>query len=239
MEQKTLPVSEIFYSIDGEGARTGAPTIFIRLFGCNLKCTYCDTRYACEAETPDKDGIVGYDMMDFDRILYNIRRYEPCKCITLTGGEPLIHPAASELVTVLRENGYWVNIETNGSIDLEPFIAEQDKFGPKKSSMDYFFTMDWKSITSGESTAMLKSNLDLLEATDVLKFVVGSDDDLNQMKKLLEDYPDIDAQIYVSPVWGEIAPDHIVEYLLNNKLVYVKVQVQLHKIIWRPDKRGV
>jgi 7-carboxy-7-deazaguanine synthase len=239
MEQKTLPVSEIFYSIDGEGARTGAPTIFIRLFGCNLKCTYCDTRYACEAETPDENGIVGYDLMDFDRILYNIRRYEPCKCITLTGGEPLIHPAAAELVTVLRENGYWVNIETNGSIDLEPFITEQDKFGPKKSSMDYFFTMDWKSITSGESTAMLKSNLDLLEATDVLKFVVGSDDDLNQMKKLLEDYPDLDAQIYVSPVWGEIAPDYIVEYLLRNKLVYVKIQVQLHKVIWRPDKRGV
>ena len=239
MEQKTLPVSEIFYSVDGEGARTGAPTIFIRLFGCNLKCTYCDTRYACEAETPDENGIIGYDLMDFDRILYNIRRYEPCKCITLTGGEPLIHPAAAELVTVLRENGYWVNIETNGSIDLEPFIAEQDKLGPKKSSMDYFFTMDWKSITSGECAAMLKSNLDLLESTDVLKFVVGNDDDLNQMKKLLEDYPDIDAQIYVSPVWGEITPAYIVEYILDNQLVYVKVQVQLHKIIWHPDKRGV
>jgi len=235
MEQKTLPVSEIFYSIDGEGARTGAPTIFIRLFGCNLKCTYCDTKYACYRQ----EGVIGFNDMTIDKILEAVKTYEPCKCITLTGGEPLIHSAATELVTVLRENGYWVNIETNGSIDLEPFIAEQDKFGPKKSSMDYFFTMDWKSITSGESTAMLKSNLDLLEATDVLKFVVGSDDDLNQMKKLLEDYPDIDAQIYVSPVWGEIAPDHIVEYLLRNKLVYVKVQLQLHKLIWSPDKRGV
>lgn len=235
MGQKTLPVSEIFYSIDGEGARTGAPTIFIRLFGCNLKCTYCDTKYACKQE----EGVLGFDDMTIDQILEAVKSYEPCKCITLTGGEPLIHPAASELVAALRENGYWVNIETNGSIDLEPFIAEQDKLGHKKSSMDYFFTMDWKSITSGESAAMLKSNLDLLEATDVLKFVVGSDDDLNQMKKLLEDYPDIDAQIYVSPVWGEITPEHIVEYILNNQLVYVKAQVQLHKIIWQPDKRGV
>lgn len=235
METKTLPVSEIFYSIDGEGARTGAPTIFIRLFGCNLKCTYCDTKYACKKE----DGVFGFEDKTLDEILEAVKTYEPCRCITLTGGEPLIHPAAAELVTLLRANGYWVNIETNGSIDLEPFIEEQEKFGPKKSTMDYFFTMDWKSITSGECTAMLKSNLDLLETTDVLKFVVGNEDDLNQMKKLLEEYPDIDAQIYVSPVWGEITPAHIVEYILNNQLVYVKVQVQLHKIIWHPNKRGV
>ena len=133
MKQKTLPVSEIFYSIDGEGARTGAPAIFIRLFGCNLDCTYCDTKYACKKE----DGVFGFKDMTIDQILEAVRTYEPCKCITLTGGEPLIHPAAAELVRVLREEGYWVNIETNGSIDLEPFIAEQDKLGPKKSSMDY------------------------------------------------------------------------------------------------------
>ena len=231
----TLPVSEIFYSIDGEGARTGAPAIFIRLFGCNLKCTYCDTKYACYRQ----EGELGFKGMTLDEILEAVKAYEPCKCITLTGGEPLIHPETENLVALLRENGYWVNIETNGSIDLEDFIEYQEKFGPKKSSMDYFFTMDWKSISSGESTEMCSSNLDLLEATDVLKFVVGSDEDLNQMKNLLEEYPDIDAQIYVSPVWGEITPEHIVEYLLNNKLVYVKVQVQLHKIIWHPNKRGV
>lgn len=235
MEQKTLPVSEIFYSVDGEGARTGAPTIFIRLFGCNLKCTYCDTKYACKKE----EGVFSFNDMTIDRIIEAVKTYEPCKCITLTGGEPLIHPASAELVRVLREEGYWVNIETNGSIDLEPFIAEQDKLGPKKSSMDYFFTMDWKSLTSGESNAMLKSNLDLLEATDVLKFVVGSQEDLDQMKQVLEDNPEIDAQIYVSPVWGKIDPADIVAYLLENKLVYVKVQVQLHKIIFDPDARGV
>lgn len=235
METKTLPVSEIFYSIDGEGARTGAPTIFIRLFGCNLKCTYCDTKYACKQE----EGVFGFDYMTIDRILGAVKAYEPCKCITLTGGEPLIHPAASELVKALREDGYWVNIETNGSIDLEPFIAEQDKLGPKKSSMDYFFTMDWKSLSSREFDKMIPSNLELLESTDVLKFVVGNDDDLNQMKNILEDYPDIDAQIYVSPVWGDITPAHIVEYVLDNQLVYVKVQVQLHKVIWNSNKRGV
>lgn len=239
MNQNQLPVSEIFYSIDGEGCRTGAPTIFIRLFGCNLKCSYCDTRYACEAETPDENGIVGYDLMDFDRILYNIKRYEPCKCITLTGGEPLVHKGAADLVKQLRLEGYWVNIETNGSIDLEPFIKEQEEFEPKKGSMDYFFTMDWKSLSSGESDKMVESNLALLDTNDVLKFVVGSYADLDQMKIVLSDHPDIDAQVYVSPIWGEIKPDKIVEYLLENKLVYVKVQVQLHKIIFDPKARGV
>ena len=211
MGELTFPVSEIFYSIDGEGARTGSPAIFIRLFGCNLKCSYCDTRYACEADTPDENGIVGYDLMDFDRILYNIKQYEPCKCITLTGGEPLIHEHIGDLISELRSAGYWVNIETNGAVDLGPIIVGQ---ADKKSSMDYFFTMDWKSISSGESSKMLASNLELLDTNDVLKFVVGSEEDLEQMKQVLEANPEIDAQIYVSPVWGKIDPADIVHYLL-------------------------
>ena len=105
--------------------------------------------------------------------------------------------------------------------------------------MDYFFTMDWKSISSGESDKMFANNLQRLDSNDVLKFVVGDKEDLEQMKGVLDDYPELDAQIYVSPVWGQIEPSEIVEYILNNKLVYVKTQVQLHKIIWDPEKRGV
>jgi 7-carboxy-7-deazaguanine synthase len=237
MEQKTFPVSEIFYSIDGEGARTGAPTIFIRLFGCNLDCTYCDSKYACKADSSDCDNSSSFDTMGIDKILYHIERFEPCKCITLTGGEPLINKHVGELIFELRKRGYWVNIETNGSIDLGKVIDSQPE--SKKGPMDYFFTMDWKSISSGESDKMLTSNLELLETTDVLKFVVGSQEDLDQMKHVLEDNPEIDAQIYVSPVWGKIDPADIVAYLLENKLVYVKVQLQLHKLIWDSDKRGV
>jgi 7-carboxy-7-deazaguanine synthase len=237
MDKLTFPVSEIFYSIDGEGARTGAPTIFIRLFGCNLDCTYCDSQYACKADFSDCDGSISFDRMDIDKILYHIERFYPCKCITLTGGEPLINKHVGELIFELRKRGYWVNIETNGSIDLGKVIDSQPE--SKKGPMDYFFTMDWKSISSGESDKMLTSNLELLETTDVLKFVVGSQEDLDQMKHVLEDNPEIDAQIYVSPVWGKIDPADIVAYLLENKLVYVKVQLQLHKLIWEPDKRGV
>lgn len=235
MNQNQLPVSEIFYSIDGEGCRTGAPTIFIRLFGCNLACSYCDSVYACRAT----DGEDSYVPMTVESILTAVAEYEPCRCITLTGGEPLIHKSAADLVKQLRLRGYWVNIETNGSIDLEPFIKEQEELEPKKGSMDYFFTMDWKSLSSGESDKMLESNLELLDTNDVLKFVVSSYADLDQMKIVLSDHPDIDAQVYVSPVWGEIKPSKIVDYLLENKLVYVKIQLQLHKLIWNPNRRGV
>lgn len=232
MGELKFPISEIFYSIDGEGARTGSPAIFIRLFGCNLDCSYCDSIYACKADA-DK---IGFTRKSIPEILLAVETFTPCKCITLTGGEPLIHEHIGELISELRSAGYWVNIETNGAVDLGPIIDSQ---ADKKSSMDYFFTMDWKSISSGESSKMLSSNLELLDTNDVLKFVVGSEEDLEQMKQVLEANPEIDAQIYVSPVWGKIDPADIVHYLLMNRLVYVKVQLQLHKLIWSPDKRGV
>lgn len=236
MEEFKLPVAEIFYSIDGEGVRTGLPVIFIRLFGCNLNCSYCDTRYACKTDEADENGIVGFDMMDFDRIMFNIKQYEPCKCITLTGGEPLIHENTARLVMLLRQNGYEVNIETNGSVDIRPFIVYQDGFD---SPGDYFFTMDWKSISSGESDEMIVQNLSVLETHDVIKFVVGSIEDLDQMRELLEHHQGLKAQVFVSPIWNQISPRLLVEYVLEHKLTDVRVQVQLHKIIWDPNKRGV
>jgi 7-carboxy-7-deazaguanine synthase len=236
MDEFKLPVAEIFYSIDGEGVRTGLPVIFIRLFGCNLNCSYCDTRYACKADEAAENGIVEFDMMEFDRILYKIKQYEPCKCITLTGGEPLIHKDAARLVRLLRENGYEVNIETNGAVDIRPFIMYQEAFG---CDGEYFFTMDWKSISSGESDKMVVDNLSVLKNHDVLKFVVGSTEDLDQMRELLEKNPGLKAQVFVSPIWNQISPRQLVEYVLEHKLTDVRVQVQLHKIIWDPNKRGV
>lgn len=230
----SLPVSEIFYSIDGEGCRTGAPAVFIRLFGCNLKCRYCDSKYACDASEGK------FMNMTIEEIVKAVQEYEPCKCVTLTGGEPLIHKPVKQLVTLLRHYGYWVNIETNGSIDLASFVkAQEEEYGPKKCAMDYFFTMDWKSFSSGEADKMLESNLDVLTTNDVLKFVVSTHADLDQMKIVLDSHPDLAAQVYVSPVWGEMTPAHIVDYIKDMKLVYVRVQVQLHKIIWHPNKRGV
>lgn len=240
MSDIKLPVSEIFYSIDGEGARTGLPVIFIRLFGCNLKCSYCDTRYACEADTLDENGIVSYDLMDFVRILYNIKQYAPCKCITLTGGEPLIHKDVYELILRLRKSGYHVNIETNGAIDLNELIDSQEiMVNPGDDIGGYFITMDWKSISSGETDKMISTNLALLGPEDVLKFVVGNSEDLDQMKAIIGTNPHLQAQVYVSPIFGQIEPADIVAYVLENQLVNVKVQLQLHKAIWDPNRRGV
>ena len=232
----SLPISEIFYSIDGEGIRTGLPVIFIRLFGCNLKCSYCDSLYACISSKNNSNDNQNFYTMTIERILEVIKQYEPCKAVTVTGGEPLIHENTKYLVMLLRKNGYDVNIETNGTIDLKPFMNYQQAF---EFENEYFFTMDWKSISSGESRKMLLSNLSLLRTMDVIKFVVGSIEDLDQMRELLQQHPEISAKLFVSPVWNQISPRLLVEYVLEHKLTTVRVQVQLHKIIWDPDKRGV
>lgn len=235
-QSMSLPISEIFYSIDGEGIRTGLPVIFIRLFGCNLKCSYCDSLYACIAAEDNSHDTQNFYTMTVDRILEVIKQYEPCKAVTVTGGEPLIHENTRYLVMLLRKNGYDVNIETNGAIDLKPFMKYQQSF---ECGNEYFFTMDWKSISSGESDKMIAGNLNILRACDVLKFVVGSKEDFDQMRELLEQHPELKAKVFVSPVWNMISPRLLVEYVLEYKLTTVRVQVQLHKIIWDPDKRGV
>lgn len=235
-QSMSLPISEIFYSIDGEGIRTGLPVIFIRLFGCNLKCSYCDSLYACTAAEDNSHAIQNFYTMTIEKILEVIKQYEPCKAITVTGGEPLIHENTRYLVMLLRKNGYDVNIETNGAIDLKPFMKYQQSF---ECGNEYFFTMDWKSISSGESDKMIAGNLNILRACDVFKFVVGSKEDFDQMRELLEQHPELKAKVFVSPVWNMISPRLLVEYVLEYKLTNVRVQVQLHKIIWDPDKRGV
>lgn len=214
-----MKVNEIFYSIEGEGVRTGYPAIFLRLFGCNLHCSYCDTRYGCEG--------TDYTEKNIPEIIDTLRQF-PARRITVTGGEPLVQPHVEALIDALIANGYEVNIETNGSVDIYPYIFKQN----------VIITMDWKTAASGMESKMLRNNLKLLRPQDVLKFVVGSVDELNDMKWLLEDVP-TSAQVFVSPVFGMIEPHTIVEYLLQNSLVDYRVQVQLHKIIWDPKKRGV
>lgn len=214
-----MKVVEIFKSIDGEGKRTGLPTTFIRLFGCNLHCSYCDTRYGCEGndytemsvqEIVDKVGELGLDS------------------ITVTGGEPLTHDDILQLVDCLSYNGYRVNIETNGSVDLRAI--------PRFRRL--FFTMDYKCPTSLMENKMNLDNFKYLTNEDVLKFVVGSIQDLDKAKEIIMKY-NPDCEIYISPVFGKIEPKEIVEYMLANNLNECHVQMQLHKIIWDPEERGV
>jgi len=206
-------VNEIFKSIEGEGKRTGLPSTFIRLAGCNLRCPYCDTTYALKMD----DGAA----MTLDEIDERIAELESDR-ITITGGEPMLQDV------IAMANGlfpYECNIETNGSI----LITEKPE--------NVFYTMDWKSISSGQAEHMIEQNLYELDSDDVIKFVVQDRTDLEQMRVVLEDYGTA-AQPYVSPVYGKIEPREIVEYIIANRLD-VRVQVQLHKIIWNPNKRGV
>lgn len=222
MEDRMYKVNEIFVSIDGEGIRTGLPTVFIRLYGCNLKCSYCDTRYSCENRE--------YKLMSLMDILEKVLSYGVPR-VTLTGGEPLIHEGVKDLINSLVANDIEVNIETNGAVDLNDFWEY-------KHNSKVIFTMDYKCASSGMEDKMKLLNLYLLQPKDVIKFVVSNYNELEKMEYILEE-TGCKAQPYVSPVFGAIEPKELVEYVLDNKLNNVKVQVQLHKIIWNPNMRGV
>lgn len=214
-------VTEIFDSIDGEGKRTGLMAIFVRLAGCNLRCSYCDTAYSLSlADTAEA--------LTEEELLARIHAF-PWKKITLTGGEPMLHPIR-HLCEVLGKEGYEVNIETNGAV---PLFQERPQ--------GTFYTMDFKCSGSGMKERMLEANFSFLGKEDVLKFVVSSQADMNEMKEIIRAHfhKGEDPAFYVSPVWGRIAPADLVEYVRRERLSDVRVQVQLHKIIWDPERRGV
>ena len=219
-----MKVVEIFTSIDGEGKRTGLPTTFVRLFGCNLNCSFCDTRYGCEGND--------YTEMEVFEIVEAVRA-QGVKSVTITGGEPLIHDGINDLLHALGEAGFDINVETNGTCEPEVFAD------------NIFYTMDYKCGASGMSEKMNKKAFAKLGNMDVVKFVVGSIEDLEQVKKVIAElsrwyYPLTETpQFYISPVFGMIEPKDIVGYVIKNEMYDCRVQVQLHKIIWKPDERGV
>ena len=230
-----MNICEMFLSIEGEGKRTGLPSVFIRKTLCNMRpyCSYCDSAYSFK-EDPNGD----MNVFDIREKLYSISGgvEEGCKAVTFTGGEPLYCKdefdkiETEDLINTLTYDKFEVNVETNGSIDLEPWKDLVRQNG--------FFTMDWKSVSSGASKNMIASNLQVLNENDVLKFVVGTQQDLHQMKTIVSNYKPA-AQVYVSPVFGKIEAKDIVKYVLDNRLYNVKVQLQLHKYIWPSELRGV
>ncbi len=222
-----MKVNEIFASIDGEGSRSGYAVTFVRLFGCNLCCSYCDTMYAVEGDD--------YHEMSVEEIMEEVASHG-FKRITLTGGEPLLYP---EIVTPLLETlvtaGYDVNIETNGAVPLAPF-EEVRKMGPGT----IMYTLDYKSISSGMNDTMILENYHYLRDGDVVKFVVGDEDDLDDMKRVVEtELLNTPAELFVSPIFDDIDPADLVDFVLNHKLEQIRVQLQMHKFIWDPTMRGV
>jgi len=211
---ENMDISEIFYSIQGEGNWTGLPNIFIRSAGCNLRCSFCDTKYAYN---PNQE-------MPISKIVKFINRYN-CKYITITGGEPLIQKDIYSLIDVLLNKGYEICLETNGSIEIDNLID-------KESLM---ISLDIKCPSSNMNEKMNFNNLKKIGFNDQLKFIICDKTDYNYAKNILKKY-NIKSSIYFQPVEG-FNIQKIAQWILNDCL-NVKLGLQIHKIIWG-NQRGI
>ncbi|MBQ8687840.1 MAG: putative 7-carboxy-7-deazaguanine synthase QueE [Ruminococcus sp.] len=223
--EHTYRVAEWFVSINGEGTRAGELAVFVRLCGCNLRCSYCDTLWAGDMDAPHTEMTAGE--------IRSLILETGVRNVTLTGGEPLLHPHVKELLAVLLQDGaFSVEIETNGSVLLGDFT---------ETNYRAIFTLDYKLPGSGmEEHMYLAENLAFLKPQDCIKFVAGSQEDLHRAAELIRMH-DLCSRchVYFSPVFGKIEPADMVEFMKQENLNGVRLQLQLHKFIWDPDKRGV
>jgi 7-carboxy-7-deazaguanine synthase len=225
-----MKLAESFISINGEGVRAGELALFLRFTGCNLSCSYCDTRWAneagCRYEEKSVEELVGYVSSSV------------IKNVTLTGGEPMLQRELPDLVEgLLGLQGTRVEIETNGAVPLDKVARLRSIEG---TSGRLSFTMDYKLPSSGCEADMLTDNFRLLRQEDTVKFVSGSRDDLERAADIISEY-DLTKRchVYISPVFGKIDPQVIVDFMKEKKMNDVRLQLQLHKLIWEPDRRGV
>lgn len=217
-------VVEKFVSINGEGQHAGELAVFIRLSGCNLSCSYCDTRWACTnnavAEELTEEEIIDYVHST------GVTR------VTLTGGEPLL---AKDIEVLLKAFAEWtdikVEIETNGSMPIQEL---------SKLSNPPAFTLDYKLAGSGMEDRMLTDNFNYLTSKDTVKFVTSSVEELDKVCQVVDKYElSKKCTVLISPVFGRIEPADMVDYLIEKKRNDIRLQLQLHKFIWDPNKRGV
>ncbi len=219
-----LKLAEKFASINGEGKKAGEPAVFIRFPGCNLKCTYCDTQWAVE-ENAWKEELSLDDLRDY-------LRETGINNVTLTGGEPLLQKHINTVVKELLEDGYTIEIETNGSQDISKF----DFYDYGNVS----FTVDYKLPGSGQEDAMFMDNYNLLSLKDSVKFVVSNLDDLHRAHAVIDKYNLTElTTVYLSAAFSDIKNREIVDYMIEHKLNGIKLQLQLHKYIWHPETQGV
>lgn len=213
----TLIVNEIFYSIQGESLNSGRPCVFIRLTGCNLRCSYCDTGYAYE------EG----NKMEIGAIIDQVSAYH-CTLVELTGGEPLVQEETPKLIDALLKKNYEVMMETNGTLDID------------RVSKMCMRVVDIKCPSSGESRNNDYKNIERLTQKDQLKFVIGSQEDylfakdivLSRCKTVEQD------RILFSPVYDILKPDILAGWILRDRL-NARLHLQLHRIIWPDISRGV
>ena len=216
-------VVERFVSINGESVRAGELAAFIRFKGCNLSCSYCDTKWANSRTVP-------FEYYTTEQLAAWVAG-KRVRNVTLTGGEPLLQEEIGELTDKLIAGGNRVEIETNGSIALDPYARMERR---------PVLTMDYKLPSSGMESAMRTDNFRLLDRQDTVKFVAGSKADLERMREIIGRYLLTErCHVYLSPVYGKIEPSDMVNYMIDNEMNDVRLQLQLHKYIWNPTARGV
>ena len=202
-----LNINEIFYSLQGEAREVGLPTVFIRLTGCPLRCTYCDTEYAFK----------GNNMLSIDEILAEVKKYNT-HYVCVTGGEPLAQIDCHVLLDALIKDDYQVSLETSGSIDI-------GAVNPGVS-----IVMDIKTPSSNESKHNKYDNIAKLKLKDQLKFVIGSKKDFDWSVETMNQYP-AEAGVLFSPVFEVVTPTQLADWILDKQL-NVRMQMQMHKLLW-------
>ena len=211
---QTVRVSEIFFSLQGEAARSGLPTVFVRLTGCPLRCTWCDTEYA----------FTGGANTRIEDVLAEVARF-PTRYVCVTGGEPLAQKTCLPLLKALCDADYDVCLETSGALDIaavDPRVAR---------------IMDLKAPSSGESAKNLLSNIADLRPADEVKIVIASRADYDWAKGIMSAHQlSTRCDVVLSPVAGQLDPTELAEWILADGLA-VRFQIQLHKLLWS-DARG-
>jgi len=206
-------ITEIFYSLQGETRTVGLPTVFVRLTGCPLRCSYCDTAYAFH----------GGEKREISDIVAEVKAYNP-RYITVTGGEPLAQTACLELLTALCDLGAEVSIETSGALD----ISNIDK--------RVVTVMDLKTPASGEEPKNSYENISHLKRQDQLKFVICDRADYEWSRQKLTEYKiDSRCEVLFSPIHGQLKPADLADWIVEDNLP-VRMQIQMHKYLWGDEE---
>ena len=211
LNNTTLNITEIFYSLQGEAKEVGIPSVFVRLTGCPLRCNYCDTAYAFKGNNP----------LSIKSIMEQVKKYNT-RYVCVTGGEPMAQSNCLILLDTLIKAGYKTSMETSGSIDISPVN--------KKVSV----VMDLKTPSSTEKSQNRYENIALLESKDQLKFVIASRSDFDWCCDILQNYS-VDSEVLFSPVYENLKPVDLADWILEKQL-NVRLQVQLHKLLWGDEK---
>ncbi len=216
-KEKTIVVNEIYHSIQGESTWAGLPCVFVRLTFCDLRCTYCDTEYAFYEGKKESLGKVFEEVMKFQ-----------CPLVEVTGGEPLLQKNVLPLMTMLPDAGRTILLETSGAHDISGVDPRVHRI------------VDLKTPGSGEVERNLWSNMEHLTKLDEVKCVIGSREDYEWSREKIQQFGLTTRchAVLFSPIFGRIDPREIVEWILADNLD-VRFQLQMHKFIWTPTKRGV